>query len=500
MIQQTATALLKLLADGEATSVEITTAFLDQIKAQDDDVGSFLHVDRDGALAKADEVDKRRKAGETLGSLAGLPVAIKDVLCTDGQKTTCGSRMLEDFVPPYDATVVERLKAADAVLIGKTNMDEFAMGSSTENSALKVTRNPWDLQRVPGGSSGGAAACVAANMAPLSIGTDTGGSIRQPAGFCGVVGMKPTYGRVSRYGLIAFASSLDQAGPLARSAEDAALLLNAIGGHDPRDTTSSPEPMETLFPLKAKPLAGVKLGVVRDHFGEGLDAEVEQAVREAIKVYESLGATTVEVELPHNKYAIATYYIIAPSEASSNLARYDGAHYGYRTDEKEMAAELAADKKAGSAESPLVRMYRRTRSEGFGPEVKRRVMLGTYALSAGYYDAYYLKALKVRRLIRQDYDAAFEKVDCLIGPTTPTPAFKAGEKTDDPLSMYLGDLYTVSTNLAGLPGISLPCGFSSDGMPIGVQLQGKPFADQEILQIAAAYQAETDWHTRSPKS
>lgn len=498
-MNQTAASLLKLLNAGEATSVEITESYLKQIQQHDDKVGAFLSTD-DSALEQAADIDRRRKAGEQLGSLAGLPVAIKDVLCTDGQRTTCGSKMLENFAPPYDATVVTKLRAADAVLIGKTNMDEFAMGSSTENSALQTTRNPWDLERVPGGSSGGAAACVAAGMAPLSIGTDTGGSIRQPAGFCGVVGMKPTYGRVSRYGLVAFASSLDQAGPLAQTAEDTALLMDAIGGHDPLDTTSSPIDMTSMFPLTREPLAGVRLGVVRDHFGEGLDGEVEQAVREVIKVYESLGASIVEIELPHNKYAIATYYIIAPSEASSNLARYDGAHYGYRTDEREMAAELAEDRKSGGkVESPLVRMYRRTRSEGFGPEVKRRIMLGTYALSAGYYDAFYLKALKVRRLIRQDYDAAFEKVDCLIGPVTPTASFKAGEKTDDPLSMYLGDLYTVSTNLAGLPGISVPCGFTSTNLPVGFQLQGRPFDEKRLLELAAAYQAETDWHTRSPE-
>ena len=498
MIQQTAASTLKMLQNGEATSLEVTEACLAQIRKHDPQIGAFLSVD-EGALEAAADVDRRRKAGEPLGKLAGLPVAIKDIFCTDGAKTTCGSRMLENFVPPYDATVVTRLKEADAILIGKTNMDEFAMGSSTENSALQKTRNPWNLDYVPGGSSGGAAACVAAKMVGLSVGTDTGGSIRQPAGLCGVVGMKPTYGRISRYGIVAFASSLDQAGPLARTAEDAALLFDVIGGHDARDSTSSPRPMEPMFPVEAKPLSGLKLGVVKDHFGEGLDPEVEASVREAIRAYESLGASIVEIELPHNRYSIATYYIIAPSEASSNLARYDGAHYGYRTDEKEMMAELAADRKSGSAESPLVRMYRKTRSEGFGPEVKRRIMLGTYALSAGYYDAFYLKALKVRRLIRQDYDAAFEKVDFLIGPVTPTPAFKTGEKTDDPLSMYLGDLYTVSTNLAGLPGISVPCGFANSGLPIGFQLQGRPFDEQRLLQLAAAYQAETDWHTRSPE-
>ena len=497
MIDQTAASLLKQLHAGQASSVEVTQAFLDRIEGQDNKVGAFLLTDKQDAIAQAEAIDKRRSAGEELGRLAGLPVAIKDVLCTEGQPTTCGSKMLENFVPPYNATVVERLQDADAVIIGKTNMDEFAMGSSTENSALGTTRNPWNLKCVPGGSSGGAAACVAAQMAPLSIGTDTGGSIRQPAGFCGVVGLKPTYGRVSRYGLVAFASSLDQVGPLAMTAEDCGLLLDAIGGHDPRDSTSVPRDFEHIYPLKEKPLDGVKLGIVKDHFGEGLDDEIAASVKEAISVYEKLGAKTVEVELPHNKYGIATYYIIAPSEASSNLARYDGAHYGYRTDEKEMAAELAAEKKASEKEeSPLVRMYRRSREEGFGPEVKRRIMLGTYALSAGYYDAYYLKALKVRRLIRQDYDKAFEEVDCLMGPVTPTAAFKAGEKTDDPLAMYLGDLYTVSTNLAGLPGVSVPCGFTSNGLPIGFQLQGRAFDEERLLALAHAFQMETDWHTR----
>ena len=505
MIDQSATTLLKSLSAREASSVEVTQAFLQQIARCDAQVGAFLHSDAEAALEQAEEVDRRRAAGQPLGKLAGLPVAVKDVLCTADQKTTCGSRMLQDFVPPYDATVVGRLRQADAILLGKTNMDEFAMGSSTENSALGTTRNPWNLKCVPGGSSGGAAACVAASMAPLSVGTDTGGSIRQPASFCGVVGMKPTYGRVSRFGLIAFASSLDQAGPLARTAEDAALLLDVIGGHDPQDSTSAPRPMPTLVPLRAKPLANVRLGIVKEHYGEGIDAETEAAVKQAIGVYQSLGAKVVEVELPHSQYAVATYYIIAPCEASSNLARYDGAHYGYRTDERAMAEQLAQERKelqshrgTASLDSPLVRMYRRTRAEGFGPEVKRRIMLGTYALSAGYYDAFYLKALKVRRLIRQDYDQAFTQVDCLVGPVTPSAAFRAGEKVDDPLAMYLGDLYTVGANLAGIPGISLPCGFTRAGLPIGLQLQGRPFAEQQLLEIAAAYQMATDWHTRRP--
>lgn len=509
LIHSTATDLLRGLETGEFTSVEVTRAYLEQIERYDGAIRSFLRVDPEDALSHAEQIDRRRATGEPLGRLGGLPVAVKDVICTKGQPTTCASRMLRDFVPPYDATVVCRLREADAVLLGKTNMDEFAMGSTTENSSFGPTRNPWDVDRVPGGSSGGAAACVAAGMAPLSVGSDTGGSIRQPASFCGVVGMKPTYGRISRYGLVAFASSLDQIGPLSRTAEDAALLLEVLAGHDPRDSTSANLPAPRYTETVREPLAGLTLGLVREHFGEGLDSEIEAAIREAVKVYESLGATVKEVSLPHSKYAIATYYIIAPSEASSNLARYDGAHYGYRTDEKEMMAELASERKALAAagddrrlddlDTPLVRMYRRTRAEGFGPEVKRRIMLGTYALSAGYYDAYYLKALKVRRLIRNDYDQAFDAVDLIAGPVAPTAAYKIGEKTDDPLAMYLGDLYTVSANLAGIGGISIPCGFTSSGLPIGLQLQGPALDEERLLRAAHMFQQATDWHTRRPE-
>ena len=507
-IDRAATQLLQDLESRKVSSVELTRAYLDQIKRHDDRVKAFLLVDPDAALARAKEIDDRRAAGKSVGKLAGLPVAIKDVLCTKGVKTTCASKILENFVPPYDATVIERLKAADAVLIGKTNMDEFAMGGSTENSAFFKTTNPWDASRVPGGSSGGAAAGLAAGMAPLSIGTDTGGSIRQPAAFCGVTGIKPTYGRVSRYGLVAFASSLDQIGPLAHSAEDCALLLEVLAGHDPRDSTSADLPVPEYSKSVNQPLQGLKLGLVREHFGPGLNGEIEASVREAVRVYESMGATVKELSMPHSKYGIATYYIIAPSEASSNLARYDGVHFGYRTDEKAMLAALAAEQKnldavgdsarLANLDTPLIRLYRQTRAEGFGPEVKRRIMLGTYTLSAGYYDAYYLKALKVRRLIRGDYDKAFEQVDFLIGPTTPSPAFKLGEKTDDPLSMYLEDLYTVPTNLAGIAGISLPCGFTKSGLPIGLQLQCRPFDEDRLLRAAAMYQKSTDWHTRRP--
>lgn len=507
-LHKSATQLAADLAARRISSVELTTEALARIDAVDTQVGAFLSTDREGALATAKSIDDRRARGETLGLLAGLPIAVKDVLCTKGQKTTCASKMLANFVPPYDSTVVAKLRAADAVIVGKTNMDEFAMGGSTENSALGKTANPWDLSRVPGGSSGGAAACLAASMVPLSIGTDTGGSIRQPAALCGVTGLKPTYGRVSRYGLVAFASSLDQVGPMAWTAADSALLLEAIAGHDPLDSTSTDIPVPAYSQSVDKPLTGLKLGLVREHFGEGLSSEIDAAVREAMRVYESLGAKVEEVSLPHAKYGIAVYYIIAPCEASSNLARYDGVHYGYRTDEKTMLAELAEERekleKSGdraaiaALDSPLVRLYRKTRAEGFGSEVKRRIMLGTYALSAGYYDAYYLKALKVRRLIRGDYDAAFAKVDFIVGPTTPSPAFKLGEKTGDPLSMYLEDLYTVTANLAGIGGMSVPCGLTSSGLPIGLQIQCRAFDEERLLQAAAMYQRATDWHTRRP--
>ncbi|MEE8452701.1 MAG: Asp-tRNA(Asn)/Glu-tRNA(Gln) amidotransferase subunit GatA [Thermoguttaceae bacterium] len=506
LIDRTATELLAELESGNVTSVEVTRAFLDRIEQHNDRINAFLHVDAEAALDRAEQIDRRRRDGRQIGPLGGLPVAVKDVLCTRGETTTCGSRILQDFRPPYDATAIARLKSADAVLIGKTNMDEFAMGGSNENSAFGPTRNPWDLQRIPGGSSGGSAAAVAARMTPLSIGTDTGGSIRQPAGLCGVTGMKPTYGRVSRYGLVAFASSLDQIGPLAATAEDAALLLEVLAGHDPADSTSIDRPVPDYTATVRQPLEGLRLGLLTEHFGEGLDPQVEAAVREAVKVYESLGATVKEISLPHSKYAVATYYIIAPCEASSNLARYDSAHYGYRTDQKQMMAELNAQRKqleeAGDEEAldnldnPLIRMYRKSRSEGFGPEVKRRIMLGTYALSAGYKDAYYLKALKVRRLIRDDFDRAFEEVDLIVGPVAPTPAFKIGEKIDDPLSMYLFDLYTAATNLAGIGGISIPCGQSREGLPIGLHLQAPPFEEERLLRGAHMFQQATDWHTR----
>ncbi len=405
-------------------------------------------------------------------------MAIKDVLCTRGIPTTCASRMLENFRPPYDAHAIALLKRADAVLIGKTNMDEFAMGSSTENSAFHPTHNPWDLERTPGGSSGGSAAAVAAQMAPLALGSDTGGSIRQPAGFCGVVGMKPTYGRVSRYGLVAFASSLDQVGPFASDVIGAALLLEAIAGHDVRDATSVNVPVPQYARTLEEPLDGLTIGIVDAHFAEGLDDEVAAAVHRAIDVYKKLGAQVRAVELPHARYAVATYYLVAPSEASSNLARYDGVHYGYR------AAEF----------ENMIDMYATTRGH-FGAEVKRRIMLGTYALSAGYYDAYYLKALKVRRLIRNDFDEAFKSVDVIASPVTPTPAFKIGELITDPMAMYLSDVYTLSANLAGIPGISIPAGQSKSGLPIGLQLLAGPFQEEKLLRAARMFERETHWHT-----
>ena len=460
------------MASGEASCVEVVTDHLDHIAATDEAIGAYLSIDRDNALRQSEEIDRRRAAGEALGPLAGIPVAVKDNICARGVKTTCASRILEPYSPPYDAHVIERLRAADAVLIGRTNMDEFAMGSSCENSAFRLTRNPRDVERTPGGSSGGSAAAVAAQTSPLAVGSDTGGSIRQPASFCGVVGMKPTYGRVSRYGLVAYASSLDQIGPLAGDVDGAARLLETLAGYDRRDTTCVDRPVPSYAQTVDHPLSGLRIGLAKEHFVEGLDAEVERAVRDAVDVYRSLGAEVKEVALPHSKYCVAAYYLVASSEASSNLARYDGVHYGRR-------AESFDD---------MVDMYAATRGEAFGSEVKRRIMLGTYALSAGYYDAYYLKALKVRRLIRQDFDAAFEDVDVIAGPTSPSPAFGIGELIDDPLAMYLMDVYTISANLAGLPGISIPCGQSSSGLPIGLQLLAAPFEEERLLRAARMYE------------
>jgi len=482
-----ASELIRLQASGDLTAVQITQASLDSIRRTQPSINAYTHVAEDSALAKAAEVDRRRAAGESLGVLAGVPVAVKDVLCTRDMPTTCSSKMLQNFRPPYDATVVGKLRAADAVIVGKTNMDEFAMGASTENSAFGVTRNPWNETYTPGGSSGGAAATIAAGSVPLSLGTDTGGSIRQPAAFCGITGLKPTYGRVSRYGLIAFASSLDQVGPMGWSVQDTALLMQVIGGHEVRDSTSLNLANEDyVSATKATDLKGVRIGVLRDAIDhDGLDDEVRSAVKAAIEVFKDAGASIVDVSLKHSSYGVPTYYVIAPCEASSNLSRYDGAHYGHRS-------------QSADATKSLVSMYCRSRDEGFGPEVKRRIMVGTYALSTCYFDAYYLKALKARRLIRDDYDAAFESVDLLLGPVTPSPAFRLGEKLDDPIQMYLCDLFTVGANLAGVPAISIPGGLSVDGLPIGIQLQAPPLREVSLLRSAACFQANTDHHTKRP--
>jgi aspartyl-tRNA(Asn)/glutamyl-tRNA(Gln) amidotransferase subunit A len=490
--RETAASLIASMEKGSVSAEEVTRAYLDRAQRLDPELNVFLHRDPDAALAKARDVDTRRKAGKPVGKLAGVPIAIKDVLCTKGIPTTCASRMLENFRPPYDATVITKLAEADAVIVGKANMDEFAMGSSTENSAFGPTRNPWDTNRIPGGSSGGSAAAVSADFAPISIGSDTGGSIRQPASHCGVVGLKPTYGRVSRYGLIAFASSLDQVGPFGRDVRDAALLLGSIAGRDPMDSTSVDTPVPDYAATLESAPSPLRIGVAREYFGEGLDAEVESAVREAIKIYEKAGATIKEVSLPHLKYGIAAYYLVATAECSSNLARYDGTIYGHR------AADISPKYPGEEDLPPMIRMMMASRAEGFGAEVKRRIMLGTFALSAGYADQYYNKALQVRRLIRNDFDAAFREVDVLLGPTSPTAAFKLGEKTSDPLSMYLSDIYTITTNLAGIPGLSLPCGFTKSGLPIGLQLLAAPFAEETLLRTARAFERETDWHTKRP--
>jgi aspartyl-tRNA(Asn)/glutamyl-tRNA(Gln) amidotransferase subunit A len=480
--QRSAADLLAQLSRGDITAEAVTQEYLSAIKAKDERVKAFLLVDEAGALEQARSIDIRRQRGEKLGALAGVPVALKDVLCTRGQRTTCASKILANYVPPYDATVVARLRGADAVLIGKTNLDEFAMGSSTENSAFQITRNPWDLTRVVGGSSGGSAAAVAADEAPLALGTDTGGSVRQPAGLCGIAGLKPSYGRVSRFGLVAYGSSLDQVGPFARTVRDIALLLEVIAGPDPHDSTCVDRPVPRYSQSVDQAVAPLPIGVAREFWGEGLDADVEQAVRAALQVYAGLGATIKEISLPHSRYAVATYYLVATAEASSNLARYDGVHYGHR------AAEYR----------DLIDMVARSRAEGFGAEVKRRIMLGTFALSSGYIDAYYLKALKVRRLIKQDFDRAFAECDVVIGPTYPTAAFKIGERANDPLAMYLADLYTISCNLAGLPGISIPCGFTKSKLPIGLQILAAPFEEEKLLRVAHMYEQQTDWHMRRP--
>jgi len=471
-----------LINKKEISPVELTQSILDRIQDKDEKLNTYITVLSEKALESAKKAEEEISRGNYLGPLHGIPLGLKDIFITKNITTTCGSKMLENFIPPYDATVTQKLLDSGAVILGKNNMDEFAMGSSTETSYFGPTANPWDLQRVPGGSSGGSASATAASLCLGSVGTDTGGSIRQPAALCGVVGMKPTYGRVSRFGMIAFASSLDQAGPITKTVEDTALILNAISGPDPKDSTCVNIPVPDYTLRLKDDIKGLKIGIPKEYFVDGMDKEVEDASRKAISAMEGLGAEIIEISLPHTEYAVLTYYIIAPSEASSNLARYDGVKYGYRTE----GAESLRD------------MYFKTRAEGFGDEVKRRIMLGTYALSSGYYDAYYLKAQRVRTLIKNDFEEAFKIVDAIVAPTTPEVAFKIGEKTQDPIKMYLSDVLTIPCNIAGLPGISVPCGFSTDGLPIGIQVLGKPFDEETVLHVAYAYEQHTDWREKTP--
>ena len=479
----TATQLRDRIAAGQISSVEATQAILDRIDRLNPAIGAYLAVFSERALQAARDVDRRIASGQRVGPLAGVPLAVKDVMCTSFGATTCGSRILQRFHSPYDATVVRRLIDADAVILGKTNMDEFAMGSSTENSGLQKTVNPWDTTRVPGGSSGGSAAAVAARMCFAALGSDTGGSIRQPASFCGVVGLKPTYGRVSRYGLVAYGSSLDQIGPVTQTVADAAMLLGVIAGHDPADSTSVNEdlaPVDDYLGTIEEPVQGLRIGIA-PHFNAGADPAIQKAVNDAVDSYRDAGARIVEIDMPHLDYAIAAYYVIATAEASSNLARYDGVHYGHRTREPK----------------DYIEVYTKSRAEGFGKEVKRRIMLGTYALSSGYYDAYYLKAQKVRTLIRQDFEKAFETCDALITPVAPTTAFRIGEKITNPLDMYLSDVFAVAVNLAGIPALSVPCGISN-GLPVGMQIMGPHLSEEMLLRIGYMYQSQTDWHTKHP--
>jgi len=468
----------------EWTSVELTQAVIKRIEEIEGKIHSFITITADIALEQAAEADRIFASGDPVPSLCGIPIAIKDIFCTKGVRTTCASRILGNFIPPYDSTVTRKLREAGAVFVGKTNMDEFAMGSSTETSFYGTTFNPWDTSRVPGGSSGGSAAAVASGECIASVGTDTGGSIRQPASLCGIVGLKPTYGRVSRYGMIAFASSLDQGGPMTRDVKDCAIVLQVIAGHDPADSTSVNRSVPDYLKVLEKGIGGMKIGIPKEYFIPGMDQEVEGTVRKAIGTLEAMGAKLVEISLPHTEFAVATYYIIAPSEASSNLARYDGVKFGYRTPKYH----------------DLMEMYMKTRSEGFGNEVKRRIMLGTYALSSGYYEAYYRKAQQVRTLLRKDFMEAFDKCDIIVTPTNPTPAFKIGEKTSDPLQMYLSDIFTISCNLAGSPGLSLPCGFTKDGLPIGLQILGRPFDEETVLSSAYSYEQSAQLKKRTVES
>lgn len=478
---QTVKELSLALAAKTLSSVELTQLFIERIKHHNKALNCYITVTEAFALKSAEAADKKRSLGQA-GPLTGIPIAQKDIFCTKGIKTSCGSKMLDNFISPYDATTVKQFNEAGMVLLGKTNMDEFAMGSSNENSFYGPTANPWDLERVPGGSSGGSAAAVAAYLAPAATGTDTGGSIRQPAALTGISGLKPTYGRVSRYGMIAFASSLDQGGLFARTAEDIALLLNVMAGSDALDSTSSNQPVPDYTATLDQPLSGLRIGLPKEYFNEGLDPAMDAAIQAAIKEYEKLGASFQEVTLPNSALSIPAYYIIAPAECSSNLARYDGVRYGYRCQQP----------------TELNDLYKRTRSEGFGTEVKRRIMIGTYALSAGYYDAYYLKAQKIRNLILHDFVEAFKKVDVILGPTTPSTAFKIGERSKDPISMYLSDIYTIAVNLAGLPGISIPVGFSNQ-LPMGMQLIGNFFEEARLLNVAHRFQQHTDWHKKTPR-
>jgi len=480
MFEKTITELSADLAAKRISSQELTQAYLDRINQFDQKINGYITIDQESALQQAKAADRAIAQGE-YQALTGIPIAQKDIFCTDGIKTSCGSKMLDNFIAPYDATIIHHFNQAGAVILGKTNMDEFAMGSSNESSYYGPVKNPWDLSKVPGGSSGGSAAVVAAQLAPGATGTDTGGSIRQPAALCGITGLKPTYGRVSRYGMIAFASSLDQAGPMTRSAQDAALLLQVMAGFDPKDSTSVDTPVPDYSASLSNDIRGLKIGLPKEYFHEGLDNKIAKIIETAIDHYKKLGASIVEISLPNSQLAIPSYYVIAPAECSSNLSRFDGVRFGYRCDNPQDLEDL----------------YKRSRGEAFGTEVKRRIMIGTYVLSAGYYDAYYLKAQKIRRLISDDFKHAFADVDVIMGPTAPTTAFTLGEKTADPVTMYMSDIYTIATNLAGLPGISIPAGFADD-MPVGLQIIGNYFTEAHLLNIAHQYQQQTDWHTKSP--
>ncbi|MCH8533193.1 MAG: Asp-tRNA(Asn)/Glu-tRNA(Gln) amidotransferase subunit GatA [Saccharospirillum sp.] len=480
MLDKTIKQLSEGLAAGEFSSEELTRSYLKAIEAKNPEINAFITVTSEQALAQAKAADAKLHEKQA-GPLTGIPIAHKDIFCTQGVRTSCGSRMLDNFIAPYESTVTHRLAEAGTVMLGKTNLDEFAMGSSTESSFYGPTRNPWQLDTVPGGSSGGSAAAVAAGMAAAATGTDTGGSIRQPAAFCGLTGLKPTYGRVSRWGMIAYGSSLDSGGPLSRTAEDAAIMLNAIAGHDPKDATSMDRPVDDYTSRLNEPLKGLRIGLPKEYFGEGLDSGIADVVHQAVAELKQLGAVVKEISLPRTELSIPAYYIIAPAEASTNLSRYDGVRYGHRCDDP----------------ADLEDLYKRTRAEGFGAEVKRRILVGTYALSAGYYDAYYRKAQQLRRLIKEDFQSAFDQVDVILGPTTPSVAWKVGEKDNDPVSMYLEDIYTLSVNLAGLPGLSVPCGLSQ-GLPVGLQLIGNYFDESLLLNIGHQYQQVSDWHQRRP--